>query len=108
MLKLAIENTHARDSRIDFNEAAHEYSIDGKVVVGSVSSLWASRFEKFDARRTASACYPKWAKKTREGWELDVWNCTKKYVQLIEGGEPTNNAGLTRSARLARASRRRG
>jgi hypothetical protein len=90
MLKLAIENTHARDSRIDFNEAAHEYSIDGKVVVGSVSSLWASRFEKFDARRTASACYPKWAKKTREGWELDVWNYTKKYVQLIEGGEFQN------------------
>ena len=32
MLRLARENAHSRDLRVTFDEGAHEYSVDGKVI----------------------------------------------------------------------------
>lgn len=86
MLRLARENAHARDLRVTFDEAAHEYSVDGRVIDGSVSSLWASRFEKFDAPSTARRCYKKWTRMAEEGTDKDAWTYTQKYITLVEGG----------------------
>jgi hypothetical protein len=96
MLRLARENPHIRDARITFDEGAHEYTVDAQVIKGSVSSLWGSRFEQFDAPQTARACYPKWAAKALRGVESNVWTYTERYVRLIEGGgdEDVDKAGV--------------
>lgn len=100
MLRLARENFHARDARVFFDEAAHEYTVDGNVVKGSVSSLWASKFEKFDASGTAKRCYSKWARMAREGEDDDAWSYTEKYIRLIEkGGEEAVREHCLKTAR---------
>jgi hypothetical protein len=85
-LRLARENAHPLDEHIVFDEPSHTYTVDGDVIFGSVSSLWGSRFEQFDALGTARRCYPKWSQKAERGFEADVWNYTEHYVRLVEGG----------------------
>lgn len=90
VLRLARENAHPRDVRISFDEPTHQYTVDGRVVIGSVSSLWGSRFEAFDADGTARRCYPKWARIAREGDDApdaDVWTYVDRHVRLIERGD---------------------
>jgi hypothetical protein len=96
VLRLARDNAHSRDSRVSFDEAKHQYTVDGNVVVGSVSSLWGSRFERFDPEKTASRCYPKWARGARAGVDADVWTYTDRFVRLVEGGadEDARRAGV--------------
>jgi len=86
-LRLERENAHPLDGRVFFDEPSHTYTVDGDVVVGSVSSLWGSRFEQFDAVGTATRCYPKWAEKANRGFEADVWTYTERYVRLMEAGD---------------------
>ncbi|MBE35036.1 MAG: hypothetical protein CMI16_05695 [Opitutaceae bacterium] len=87
VLRLARENAHPRDARIAFDEAKHQYTVDGHVVIGSVSSLWGSRFETFEAEKTARRCYGgKWSRAAREGADADAWTYTERYVRLVEGG----------------------
>ena len=86
-LRLARENAHPLDAHISFHEGRHEYTVDGDVISGSVSSLWGSRFEQFDAPGTARRCYPKWTQKAERGFEADVWTYTERYVRLMEGGD---------------------
>jgi len=86
-LRLARENAHSLDKHIVFDEPSHTYTVDGAVISGSVSSLWGSRFEQFDAEGTARRCYPKWTEKAKRGFEADVWTYTDRYVRLIEGGD---------------------
>ena len=69
------------------DEPSHTYTVDGDVISGSVSSLWGSRFEQFDALGTARRCYPKWTQKAERGFEADVWTYTERYVRLMEGGD---------------------
>ena len=88
MLRLAVENAHERDRRVDFNEERHEYEVDGRVVKGSVSSLWASKFEVFDAIGTARKCYPKWARLANGGGDEKAWGYLRKYISLVEKKNP--------------------
>ena len=96
-LFLALTHAHVRDPRVSFDEAKHEYTVDGHTVIGSVSSLWGSRFEKFDAEGTARRCYPKWKRNAENGEEANEWNYTERFVRLIEGGDDdaVRRAGVT-------------
>ena len=90
VLQLARANAHSRDIRVSFDEGKHEYTVDGRIVIGSVSSLWGSRFEAFDAETTARRCYPKWSRSARAGdaaHDADVWTYTDRYVRLVERGD---------------------
>lgn len=89
ILRLARINSHPRDERVTFDEGKHQYTVDGRVVVGSVSSLWGSCFEVFNADETAKRCYPKWARAAQEGdraSDADDWFYTDRFVRLVEGG----------------------
>jgi len=86
-LRLARDNAHSRDSRISFDEDAHVYTVDGRVVIGSVSSLWGAYFSSFDAPAVARKCYPKWAVKARDGEDAETWTYTERFVRLIECGD---------------------
>ena len=53
-LKLAVENKHARDEHITFDEGPHTYAVDGVIVKTSVTGLISRvETEHFDAPRIA-------------------------------------------------------
>jgi hypothetical protein len=58
--KLEIENEHRRDARIQFDEASHTYTVDGKKFKGSVSSFWGEFFDHFNPKPVIRRCFSKW------------------------------------------------
>ena len=58
---LFYENSHERDGRVVFEEEAHKYFVDGKLVSLSVSGLWGRYFSEFDARKTVDKFFSAWA-----------------------------------------------
>ena len=82
MLLLERENAHLRDARITFNEADHFYTVDSRRVVGSVSSLWASCFSRFDAPNTARRMVNRWSSRAAPGAAPDdaQWRWRYAYV----------------------------
>jgi hypothetical protein len=90
MALLSVRHAHARDARVSFNQSAHQYTVDGRVVLGSVSSLWRAYFEHFDAPKTARRCYTKWARAASEGNDAPDaadWTYVAHYVRLVEMGD---------------------
>jgi hypothetical protein len=60
--KLAIINPHHRDAHIQFEEAAHKYTINGDSTYTSVTTFNHAQFEQFDADKVISNMIrsPKW------------------------------------------------
>ena len=58
--KLELDNAHARDKRIHFDEPTHTYTVDGSKFKGSVSSFWGEFFDHFDAVPVINRCFHKW------------------------------------------------
>lgn len=60
--RLERENTHARDARVRFFEAAHKYVLDGEhIFPKSVSGVWSQYFGTFDAKGIIRRKFGTWA-----------------------------------------------
>jgi hypothetical protein len=63
-LSLAVQNAHPRDARIIFIADDHTYWLDGvNRFPISVSGVWQTFFDKFDAERTVDMYYIHWSRK---------------------------------------------
>jgi hypothetical protein len=110
-LVLARNHAHLRDARVTFDEATHVYTVDGRAVVGSVSSLWGSYFEPFHPSAVATRCYAKWAQAARTGnaaSDTDDWTYLDAYVRLVESADDSVAAAVGVPAGLATVPEGRG
>lgn len=83
--RLAEENAHPRDARIQFDEASHTYHVDGQKVGISVSGILKKYVPGMDAARVINTYFGRWRR-----------NADDKYHLLIRFFEI--NMGLTDSA----------
>ena len=74
------------DGRISFDEPTHKYTLDGKQLDISVSSLWAREFPSFDPDKTVRMCYKSWRDKENDRYAtlLDYLDLVK-HVRTEEG-----------------------
>jgi len=80
MSSLSLQHPHPRDTRIQFDEPTHQYTIDGKKDFMSVTTWVHTHFKPFDADTIITNMFnsPKWEKnkyfgKSREEIK-DLWN----------------------------------
>ena len=75
-LRLTAINAHPRDTRVVFEEDSHVYYLDGiHKFPRSVSKVWGSFFEEFDAPGIIEKYFVSWSKKT-----------SSKYFGIIQDG----------------------
>ena len=74
VLPLEARHVHPKDARIKFRESDHKYFLNGHIQFPiSVSGVWASYFEHFDADATVDRYFQKWASKPSSRYFQYIW-----------------------------------
>ena len=107
VLQLEARHAHPKDARITLRESDHKYFLNARIQFPiSVSGVWASYFEQFDAGATVERYFHKWASQPssryfqcinelRADGLVDDWIKARIVQTWKEAGELASASGTT-------------